>query len=97
MFFDNGMTRVSQDTVISIVLNSLDIREALIHRFPISDVEIKPNAIFPAEQAKRKILIVAAPFRTPDLSNIHYNDYNFIEYKKGLIKRGVGLAADSHF
>ena len=44
-----------------------------------------------------KILIVAAPFRTPDLSNIHYNDYNFIEYKKGLIKRGVGLAADSHF
>lgn len=53
MFFDNGMTRVSQDTVISIVLNSLDIREALIHRFPISDVEIKPNAIFPAEQAKR--------------------------------------------
>lgn len=55
MFFESGMTRVPQDTVMSIVLNSFDLWVILIYSFPISDVTIKPNAIFPAEQAKRSL------------------------------------------
>lgn len=33
---------------------------------------------------------VAATFRTPNPKDLHYNDYNCIQFKRGSIQRGVG-------
>ena len=64
-------------------------------RIPLFDATIRPNAIFPAEQAKSSrfchLLIVVAPFRAPVLSTARYHNLTIAQIKSGHVKRYVGV------
>ena len=64
-------------------------------RIPLFDSPIRPNAIFPAEQAKSSSFefpfIVVAPFRAPVLSTARYHNLTIAQIKSGHVKRYVGV------